>query len=126
MDRPNRLSEITVGVNELIGIVVENRSKHIQDYNVAMDRFYVAANSALYDRLAQITREEIKDLRFDLPVPESHVDDYDRVVRMLEMTRDAGQETVVLNEGEQESYVMDNWGWKRTFIETSTFYAANG
>lgn len=126
MDRPNRLSEITVGVSDLIATVVGNRAKHIQDYSVALERFHEAAKDALYGRITQVVKKTVKDLRFDLPIPESHVDDYDRVIKMLEMTSNAGQNTVVLSEGEQESYVMDNWGWKRMFTETSTFYAGNG
>jgi len=126
MDRPNRLSEITVGVGDLIDTVVKNRAKHLQDYSVALERFHEAAKDALYGRITQVVNGTIKDLRFDLPVPENHVDDYDRAIKMLQMTRDAGQDTVVLSESEQESYVMDNWGWKRKFTETSTFYVGKG
>lgn len=123
MERSNKLSEITVDVSDLIEVVVENRDKHLDELGLALDRFYESARNALFDRIAEVTNETIKDLRFDLPVPESHAGDYDRVVKMLEMTLNAGQDTVVLRESEQESYVMDNWDWKRAFTETTAFYA---
>ena len=119
----NRLSAVTVKVVDLIEIVTENRDLHRDAYEEALAGFRLAANRVLNERIDQIAQRLVVGLTFRLPIPEDHTNDYDRVIQMLGMTKEAGEETIVLDQHEQEMYVMDQWGWKTAFADTSTFYA---
>jgi hypothetical protein len=52
------------------------------------------------------------DLNFNLNQPESHMGDYARVLKMLEM--DIKPE-IMLDEQQFANYVMDEWNWKYNF-----------
>lgn len=121
----NRLSSVIVKVTDLIAIVQENRDVHQEIFEDALAGFRRAANDALNDRIDAIAARRIFDLHFTLPIPQDHTGDYDRVLTMLRLTKDAGQEHVVLDQSDQERFVMDDWGWKRTFEQTSTFYSGS-
>jgi hypothetical protein len=112
-------------VSDLIDIVVENRDLHRDAYEDALAGFRIEANKALEDRIDQIAQRLVVGLTFRLPIPEDHTNDYDRVIQMLKLTKAAGEDTIVLEQHEQEMYVMDQWGWKTNFAETSTFYAGS-
>ncbi len=122
----NRLSDVTVSVRDLIETVGDNRDSHGAVYEEALAGFRLAANRVLNDRIDEIANREVVSLRFVLPIPEDHTKDYDRVLVMLKMTLDAGCETIILDQREQEMYVMDEWAWKTTFSDTSTFYSVSG
>ncbi len=124
MGTENRLSAVTVSVTDLIEKVQDNRLNHKEEFDQAMRGFRVIAERELEKRIIDISKGRILNLKFTLPLPEDHTKDYDRVLVMLRMTRDAGCDTIILEEHEQQTYVMDDWGWKRAFAETSTFYAA--
>lgn len=125
MGTENRLSAVTVSVTDLIARVQTNRDAHRQEFEEALGGFRLAANHALNERIDEIAERKVVSLTFRLPIPEDHTKDYDRVLTMLRMTAGAGQEYIVLGEHEQEMYVMDEWGWKHAFGETSTFYAGS-
>jgi hypothetical protein len=50
-----------------------------------------------------------------------HTPDYDRIIRMV--TMHIG-DTFDLTESDFQAYVMDDWSWKRAFLDTSNSYAA--
>lgn len=121
----NQLSSITVKVIDLIKIVQENRNAHRDTYEDALAGFRLEANHALNARIDDIASRRIVDLHFAMPVPVDHTEDYDRVLKMLGLTKDAGEAHVTLDEHDQERFVMDNWGWKNTFEQTSVFYSGS-
>jgi hypothetical protein len=45
--------------------------------------------------------------------------DYDRVIRMLEMTVD---EIITIGAVEFQQYVMDDWTWKEQFTASNSAY----
>jgi hypothetical protein len=55
-----------------------------------------------------------------LPEPQDHTIDYDRVIKMLEMSVDS---LIELDEGAFDQYVMDNWSWKGDALATNEMYA---
>lgn len=122
MGTENRLSAVTVSVYDLIEQVKANRETHKHAFDHAMRGFRVVAEAELEKRIVDISKGRILNLKFTLPLPEDHTADYDRVLQMLKMTYDAGQQLIVLDELEQAQYVMDDWAWKRAFAATSTFY----
>lgn len=70
------------------------------------------------ERLKKGKRERVTIM---LPYPEDHTTDYDRVIAMLEMHQ---QDTIEIPEHYFSQYVMDEWGWQKGFLETSSNYSA--
>jgi len=72
-------------------------------------------NQALED--AKAGRQITTQIR--LPAPEDHTADYDRVIRMLEMSVD---DELEITSHEFDWYVMDNWQWKGLVSQTCGMY----
>lgn len=103
----------------LLEAVISNRNAHRDLFIKAQEGYRKAVISEL-DRMLVEAREG-KSIRrtITLPEPSDHTKDYDRVIRMLEMSTD---ETIDLKACEFDNYVMDNWEWKALAINTSAFY----
>jgi hypothetical protein len=54
--------------------------------------------------------------------PENHTDDYERAIRMTNMSI---YDTVELSEDEFDSYVLNNWEWKKRFLISNSAYLSN-
>jgi hypothetical protein len=74
----------------------------------------------LEGRIRDLKRGRHIDQYLRLPEPEDHTDDYDRVLAMAEMSVD---EEIELNADDFAMYVMDQWHWKQSFTETTSYYA---
>jgi len=57
---------------------------------------------------------------FNLTAPENHIEDYIRVLRMLNMSV---EDKITLSEVQFNQYVMDNWHWTRSFKTMSATYS---
>lgn len=53
--------------------------------------------------------------------PQDQTRDYDRAIRMMEMSQD---EVVELEEHDFAQYVLDDWSWKRQFLLSNSNYSA--
>ena len=53
------------------------------------------------------------------PEPEDHTADYDHSIRMLEMCVD---DQIEISADDFERLVMDQWGWKAKWSETTSNY----
>ena len=67
--------------------------------------------------------QEERTLNFNLPKPENHLEDYDRVLDLLKMTLD---EELELREHEFNCYIRDQWDWTGRFKNISATYTASG
>ncbi len=54
-----------------------------------------------------------------LPYPENRTDDYGRAIKMIELSV---YDTVELSEQEFDAYVLNNWAWKKKFVDTNDRY----
>lgn len=54
-----------------------------------------------------------------LPYPENRTSDYGRAIKMIELSV---YNTVELNENEFDAYVLNNWEWKKKFVDTNDRY----
>lgn len=99
----------------LLGIVAENRDKHRQLFEEALEAFREKAIENLEARIRQIRDGGKIDLYLDLQQPEDHTEDYDRVIEMLQYEV---ENEVKLSNTEFAQYVQDNWGWKTAFTQT--------
>ena len=116
------MQTITVSKGELLAVLNVNRNNHREVFEAAIAGF----RESVVDRLAFLIRQlerkgQIPSLYIDLPTPEDHTKDYDRVIKMIEMHIG---DTFELTEKDFQGYVMDDWNWKRQFLDTSKTYAA--
>lgn len=116
------MQTVTVEKNELLKILRENRKTHIQLYKEAVEGWKTDAMDQYQTAIKVLEDENKVTTHFDLQKPESHVKDYDRVIRMLEMSVD---DEIELSSHEFEQYVQDEWGWKDLFVTSNAKYAAS-
>ena len=118
------MKEVTVKRTLLLDTVKGNRNRHAQEATQAALRYREAVHEALQIRADDLSRgaltaEKVVASIAKMRAPESHIEEYDRLIRMLEMSAD---ETITLQAHEFSQYVLDEWAWKRDFMATSAMY----
>lgn len=107
---------------QLLEILKKNREEHSEIYTVAVAKYKESLIEELTKHLekAKISTEPTR-VFISLPVPEEHLSDYDRAIKMVGLdTRDV----IELSE-EDSAHLIDNeWGWARSFFANSASYLA--
>ena len=113
------MKNILVNKEELKDILKENRRKHREIFEAAQVGYRKEA-VALLDKALENARTG-KDIKmyFSLDAPVDQTKDYDRVIRMLNMSV---EETLELSEVDFAQYVLDDWSWKMNFMSTNSKY----
>lgn len=116
------MNSVKINRDELLKIVTENRSKHIADYEESVTDYKAAAIKLAESNLELVKTGDLKEIvKFkSLPAaPVSHEKEYNRAIRMLELS----VETVIeIEEDVFNQLVLDEWGWKNAFVAASTMY----
>lgn len=112
--------QTTVKREELIEIVRRNMAEHKSIVDEAMVGYRDQATKALKIALDDALAGREINLGFNLKKPASHLADYARVLKMLEMSV---KEEITLDEGQFSCYVMDEWNWKWDFMHTNSRYS---
>jgi hypothetical protein len=110
---------IRVNKAALIDTLRANRSEHQDLFDQATVVYKARAEQELQRRLDDIRAGNKINLIISLPVPENHTEDYDRIIQMLEMSLD---EEIMLSEADAAVYVLNQWGWMRSFTTNTTSY----
>jgi len=104
---------------ELLKKVKVNRANHRAVFEKALEGY----RKAVIKELEKMLEEAKKGLRIRRAVmlvePIDQRREYDRIIKMLEMSMD---DIVELDEKEFSQYVMDDWSWKAHFLETTNPY----
>jgi hypothetical protein len=108
-----------VSKNDLLTILRENRARHSETFQKALDAYYNEMLRLLEQKIADVRAGRKVSHVITLPTPEEHIADYDRVIGMLEMSLD---EEVELDEHQYDEYVNDEWGWRRSFTANTSSY----
>lgn len=116
------MEDITVNKQNLIDIITVNRDNHRRMFEEAFDRFKIEVEKNLADRLKQVRKGTVPSLMISLPVPADHTADYNRIIRMLELSVDS---VILLSERDAQSYVMDQWDWSAQFAASTATYGVN-
>lgn len=113
----------TVKVNKakLIEVITKNRDAHRTIFDKAVVRFREALLTELESRISQVKANKPVMMTIGLLQPEDHTSDYDRVLKMLNMSIDVDIE---LDENDFVQYVEDDWHWKRQWFANTASYAA--
>jgi hypothetical protein len=113
------MNTIIIEKEKLLPIVLENRQKHDNIYAAAVSGYWVKAEEILTDKLTKVKKQEKIEDSLGLTYPINYSDDYDRVIRMLELT---SENQLTLTTKEFDSYVRNQWGWKHSFLGTNSCY----
>ena len=114
------MHEVTVKRSELIEIVRQNRQRHRNVFERALDGYRAQVIAQLESSLAKARRGERIQQRVTLEEPRDQTKDYDRVIRMLELSTD---DEITLTQGEFAQYVMDDWRWSEQFALMASTYS---
>lgn len=102
--------------------VEKNRKNHRSLYEQAMDVY----RNRMIEHLEKMLKDALNGKKVEhsirMPLPEDHTADYDRVLKMLEMST---EKEVEISQRDFARYVMDQWEWRETFRANSLSYLAD-
>jgi len=120
---------------ELLKIVKENRSKHVEEFGQAHKGWrteYSKSLAALSEKMAIYATNlhegvvegnpfDVYSATTELPsAPKSYKKSYDRMIRKLELSKD---EDYFISHADFEKYVLDEWSWKGHHTEAVNRYS---
>lgn len=111
--------DTTVRKAELLTILRKNRKEHRAIFEEAVDVYTDRLVKWHRAQARRILRGEQGERMVRLPQPEDHTDDYDTMIKMMEM--EVG-DTVTLDFHLFQNLVMDQWSWSGSFAANSTSY----
>jgi hypothetical protein len=115
------MKEVKLKKTELIQAVRENREKHDAIFVAAVEGYWIEAEEKLKERLVDVANKKQFSSHLNLEYPVSHVDDYDKVLQMLEYSVD---DEIVLDQGEFSAYVRNQWAWRHGFLSSNIRYGS--
>jgi hypothetical protein len=113
--------EVSIPRQKLVEALEKNRSQHRAIFEEALEGYRKEAVRQLEDFIRRIKNGDLKKVYVSLPLPEEHTDEYDRALSMIAMSED---DTFILDESDYQSFVQDDWAWKRQFIASNSYYSA--
>lgn len=116
------MKTIKVNKTELLTIIKKNRDNHHAVYEEAFEGYRKECIRILEQNLVALKSGKKVIVSFYEQAPQDHTNEYNLVIRMLEMDVD---ETVDLDQQQFSNYVDDNWNWKQNWTTSNTKYAAS-
>lgn len=113
-------STVTVKKTELLETIRKNRAAHKATYDEAVAGYREESVAKLTSMLEAAKGGQHIETSTGLKPPVQHLKDYDRVVRMLEMST---AEEIKISENQFQQYVMDEWSWKEQFATAANMYS---
>lgn len=113
---------INVDKEELLAIIKKNRDNHRAVYEEAFEGYRKECIRILEENLKLLRSGKKVAVVFYEQAPQDHTNDYNLVIRMLEM--DVSKQ-VELDVQQFTNYVDDNWNWKQQFVTSNAKYAAS-
>ena len=118
----NVMRSVKVEKNELLGIVRDNKKKHVKEFDEAVKDYKKAALKVAKEHVELAKSgelDQIAKIRAMPQRPSSYEKDYDRAIRMLELSV---EDTIELEEDIFNQLVLDEWTWKNSFTASSALY----
>lgn len=110
---------VKVNKNQLLAELDKNRVAHRDIFLAAQEKYAQRFVEELERRLKDAREGRGFDQFIGLPVPEDHTPDYDRAIKMMNMSVEM---VIELTEQEFATYVMDDWAWKRAWHANTASY----
>lgn len=112
---------VTIKKSELLFAIRKNREEHRSTFLRAQEGYRAAVIAELERSLADAREGKRIRRSIELIEPIERNKDYDRVIKMLEMST---AEEVTVSETQFAQYVLDEWDWKAQFNLSNLAYAA--
>ena len=113
------MKKVTVKQDTLLEILRENRETHKTDYEDAYKGYLETCGETLMKLLEEFNAGERETVQWTEYPPQSQVKDYDRVIRMLELSVDS---EIELQADEFANFVQDDWHWKDNWLISNSNY----
>jgi hypothetical protein len=101
--------------DDLLKIVQENKVRHAEMREDALKGSWEQAAAACEEAVDKLSKGA-PAVSIRMYLPEDHTADYDRAIRMLEMTT---QTEIELNEHDFATLVDDDWDWARSWVASN-------
>lgn len=115
------MNKVTVEKDALAAAIHENRAKHRTIFLEAVEGYRAEQVRVMEADIKRLKSGKVLNGVRYLPVPQDHTRDYDRVLKMLSMHAES---TIDISQEDFAKYVMDDWQWRREFLNTSANYSA--
>lgn len=115
------MHNINVNKDTLIDILKDNRKKHEELYDEAVQGYHIEVCEKLEDALRRASCGEKYITNLEMSKPVHNLKDYNRVIGMLEL---ATETEIELNSNEYDQYVNDEWHWTGMTNSINSIYAA--
>ncbi len=110
---------VTVNKETMLTRLKENRDKHHQQYELALEGYKIECRKELGNKLNDLGSGNDIDRYISAVPPEDHTKDYDDVIDMLTMA--VGSE-IDLSQAQFKQYARDDWGWKDNWVASNAGY----
>lgn len=122
----NVMKAIKMQRKELLNIVQDNKTKHIKEFNEAVEDYkalvlQIATENVKLAKSGNLT--EFKKIKQHPSAPTSYEDNYKRAIRMLELSID---DVIEVEEDVFNQLVLDEWHWTHNFITSNAMYKSAG
>lgn len=115
------MQTVRVSTLDLTNELLKNKDAHVKAFNAALRGWRKETARQLRENAKRIESGEILYPANGVgTAPESHEDDYDRAVKMCQMSVD---DQVELTQQEFTQYVLDQWNWSAGFTTQTAMYA---
>lgn len=115
------MDRVTVKKDALLEALRTNREAHQGIFDEAVEGYQQEAERRLKAHLKEVRSGKMKQVAVFLDVPVNHTKDYDRIIKMVEMSVD---DEIVLTQQNFSAFVMDDWTWKQQFLTSNSTYSA--
>lgn len=115
------MKTIKVDKTELLEIIKRNRSNHRAIYEEAFEGYRKESIRIHEENLKSLRSGKKVIVAFYEQAPQDHTDDYNLIIRMLEMSIDP---FVDLDQQQFSNYVDDNWSWKQQWSASNSKYTS--
>jgi hypothetical protein len=115
------MNSVKMNRKELLKIVKDNAKKHVTEYVESVEDYKVAVLKVAQENLKKAKTADTKQFKFRaMPTaPQSYEDNYNRAIRMLELSV---EDIIEVEEHVFNQLVLDEWGWKQNFVAQSALY----
>lgn len=116
----DKMEKTRIAKDKLLTVLRKNKEEHRSVFLEALEGYKKEVIKTLEDRLMDAKSGKKVNVFIALKEPVDQTKDYDRIIKMLEMSIDT---TIELSEHEFSQYVLDDWSWKNQFISTNATYS---
>lgn len=110
---------VTVDKQQLLTQLQINRDKHGEVYEKAKAGYIKVTTEQVKEYLTRLANGELLERAFLPAPPDDHTGDYDDAIQMLLWSKD---DSIELTQAQFTQYVMDDWGWKDSWIASNSAY----